>query len=129
MTITGYFLIAITILTVVLDIVLPPNGQPTESQVLRDWAWRWNTIPFIAGFLIGHWFGNRYTVSYSAWGYALGFIVAELLTDVAVRLWAGPYELRDHPLWRWFRHPLFHALAGIPIGMFLWGQSYQWSPF
>lgn len=129
MTITGYILIVSFLALLVLDAFLPKNGQPTESQLLKDWGWRWNTIPWIAGFLVGHWFGSRYTVSYSAWGYGLGVLMAELAVDVVIRVWVGPYDLRDHPTWRWFRYPLFHSLYAIPIGMFLWGQSYEWSPF
>lgn len=125
---TGWLCSGIFLLCLVLDAFLPGWGYATESQWLRDTAWHFNAVAGTGGFLIGHWFFNRYSVSFSAWGFGLAFLLGELAVDLVVLVWF-PDLLDVHQNARWWRYPGWHALAGIPVGMFLWGQPYDKSPF
>lgn len=109
-----------TVLLLAYDVIAGKIGQPTESMVLRDWGRDWTILPFIAGFLLGHWFGPRQNVSFSAWGFALPILAVLLVTDIV-------WNLKGLPPTAW-RYSLWYALAGIPAGMYLWGQPGGWSP-
>lgn len=115
-------IVALTIVAlIVYDAFAMQLGQPTESMVLRDWARDWTILPFIAGFLLGHWFGPRQNVSYSAWGFCLPIMITLLIVDIVMNLkYSGQ-------TFAW-RYSLWYALAGIPVGMYLWGQPGSWSP-
>ena len=115
-------IVALTIVgLIVYDAFAGSLGQPTESQVLRDWARDWTLLPFIAGFLVGHWFAPRQVVSYSAWGFCLPIFGILLAIDIYFNV-----KQLAPPAWR---YSLFYALAGIPVGMYLWGQPGDWSLF
>jgi hypothetical protein len=122
MSITGWVIIATIVLLLVYDGIVGLLKQPTESQVLREWGWKFNTLPFCAGFLLGHWFFPRVSVSFTAWGYAIPLLVGLLAWDIA---W-GHYASNRRA---WFRWPGWYALLGIPAGVFLWGQVSGEAPF
>jgi hypothetical protein len=91
-------------------------GQPTESQVLRDWGHVSVCLPFVAGFLLGHWFLPRRNPSGSAWGNAAVILIV-------LGAWDLYWLISGRTDCPFYRYPGFYALAGIPCGTFLWGQS------
>jgi hypothetical protein len=96
--------------------------EPTESQVLRDWGHVSTCLPFVAGFLLGHWFLPRQNPSGSAWGNAAILILALGAWD----LWWFFTGRTDCPF---YRYPGFYAILGVPLGSFLWGQGDGSAPF
>lgn len=122
MTVTGWVIVGTIVLLLGYDAIVGLIKQPTESQVLRDWGWRWNTLPFCAGFLLGHWFFPRVAVSFTAWGYAIPILLILLVWDIA--WWQIKGDERA-----WYRWPGWYALLGIPAGVFLWGQASPGAPF
>lgn len=120
--VTEIVVAATTVGLLAYDVIALKVGQPTESMVLRDWARSWTLLPFVAGFLLGHWFGPRQDPSFSAWAYALPIMALLLVGDVVWNVWFSSGEVP------WWRYSLWYALAGIPAGMYLWGQPGGWSP-
>lgn len=116
MNITELVIIATFVLLIAYDVIAGKINQPTESMVLREWGWRWNTVPFLAGFLIGHWFFPRREVDVSGWMWVLPILGGLIVFDI---LW-GRFGRNSRP---WFRFPGWYVLLGIPVGMFLWGQA------
>ena len=119
--ITQIFLVVLIVGVILMDVVFAKNGLPTESMVLRDWARNWSILPFVAGFLLAHWFAPLRTPIGGAWGYALPIFAILLGIDIYMNLAHPGY----YPAWR---HSLWYALAGIPTGMLLWAQPGGWSP-
>lgn len=119
--ITEIITVASIIGLIVYDVFAMKIGQPTESMVLRDWGRDWTLLPFVAGFLLGHWFGPRQVVTSSAWMYALPILGVLLAVDIF-------WNIKFHGVYPFWRYSLFYALAGIPAGMYLWGQPGGWSP-
>ncbi len=119
--ITQIFLVALIVSVILMDVVFAKKGLPTESMVLRDWARNWTILPFIAGFLLAHWFAPVRSPIVSAWGYALPIFGVLFAIDLYMNL-AQPGH---YPAWR---YSLWYALAGVPAGIFLWAQPGSWSP-
>lgn len=110
------FAIVLTFLSLIAyDVLAGPNGQPTISMALRDWAWHWTYLPFTFGFLITHWFFPRRNADVSGWMWALPFFIGLIAFDL---LW-HQYGVVERP---WFRYPGFYVLIGGPVGFFLWPQ-------
>ena len=120
MTLTHLVLILNSVFLLVYDYFGPKFGNPSESTVIRDLASKWTILPFIAGLLIGHWFGPRQQVTYSAWGNSVPFLILLLVFDI--------YWNINYTDYVWYRYPLFYVLMGIPVGMYLWGKAVSWSP-
>jgi hypothetical protein len=118
MNVTEWVIVGAFVLLLAYDGVVAYLHAPTESQVLRDWAWKWSTVPLIAGILCGHWFGNQVKVSGSAWINAVPILLGYILWDMLLQKFA------KESLEKWYRYPLIHVVVGILVGMFLWGQEY-----
>jgi hypothetical protein len=103
------------------DVFAGVKGLPTESNTLRDWSENWTVLAYAAGFLLGHWFGPRQGVGTSVWYNAMPVLFGLLAGDI---LW----QFVGHGAHPWWRYSLWYALAGIPCGMYLWGQVGSWSP-
>jgi hypothetical protein len=106
---------------IVYDVFAGSLGQPTESSVLRDWARDWSILPFIAGFLVGHWFAPRQIVDVSVWTFMLPVFAILIIIDLIMYFKYSGY----YPGWR---YSLWYVLLGIPFGMYIWGQPGYWSP-
>lgn len=120
--ITKLFVAGIIAISLGYDIFAAMKGYATESMVLRDWARDWTALPYMAGFLSGHWFGPRQQVDVSQWWIALAILIALLAIDV---VWNVKFNSIPIPAWR---YSLIYFMAGIPIGMYLWGQPGSWAP-
>ena len=59
--VSAIFTVVTIVLIIVVDIWLALAGGygATISEVLRDWSYRANFIPYGMGILMGHWFFNR----------------------------------------------------------------------
>lgn len=106
---------AVTAVLLGYDVLAGKLGQPTESMVLRDWTRDWTVLPFIAGFLAGHWFGPRQSVDVSGWMWSLPALAILLASDL---VWNLKFAQSTPP---WWRYSLLYVLAGIPVGMYVWG--------
>lgn len=126
--ITQLILVGVIVALIVYDVYAGSLGQPTESAVLRDWARDWTLLAFVAGFLLGHWFGPRVHADVSGWMWALPIFFVLFVLDLGWVTWAkarwAAQGLKD-PWWRW---SLWYALLGIPAGIWLWPQPGWWSP-
>jgi len=98
---------------IVWDVYVARKGSATESTIISRASWKYSTIPFAAGVLIGHWLFNRSQVNYNSWPVALAATGVILTWDVL--------KPKDTP--RWMRHPAVWFVIGIPIGSFFWGQG------
>lgn len=119
---TKLIVIGVIVGLIVYDVVALKIGQPTESMILRNWGLDWTLLPFIAGFLLAHWFAPVKQYNQSAWMYALPIFALLLSVDLFMYFKHSGY----YPVWR---YPLWYALAGIPTGILLWPQTSEWSPF
>jgi len=117
--ITQIFVACLIIGTILMDVVFAKHGLPTESMVLRDWARNWSILPFVAGFLLAHWFLPLKTPIGGAWGYALPIFALLIGIDLYMNLVHPNY----YPAWR---YPMIYAILGIPTGALLWAQRGDW---
>lgn len=105
MNLTGYLLIAVSVVLLVYDGVCPHYGLPTESQVIRDTAWAWNVLPFIIGTIVGHWFFPGFGITKSsAFGNLIPFWFFVLVMD---------FVFNGHG---YHKYPGIWLLAGMPLG-------------
>lgn len=116
MNLTQLLIVLVIIGLLAYDAFAPKLGQPTESQVLRGWAIKWNVLPFCAGILLGHWFFWSDHPWSKGWMYALPSILIVLAYDIFLNL----KGMTDK---HWLRYPGLWALIGVPVGALLWGQS------
>lgn len=121
LTFSQWFVIAVFVAVIFYTAVAQKMGQPTVSMTLRDGGWRINTIPFIFGLLVGHWFFPRQSTWVSGWGYAIPALLALVIYDV---LWNWKKGAER----RWFRFPGWWFLLGLPVGIWLWAQRSGDSP-
>ncbi len=96
---------------IAFDVWLAMHGGPTESAVLRDIGMRYTFLPFLMGFLCGHWFWPRKKLFLSGWMWAIPIFVGLLAWDI---FW---------PSDTWLRFPALWLAIGFPSGSFLWGQN------
>lgn len=118
MNLTKIVLLSAIFGLLIYDAFVGTLGVPTESQVLRDWALQSVTLPFTAGFLLGHWFFPRKEVDYSAWVFAAIFLLAFGAWDIYWFYNNLPGTMPNV----WYRYPGWYALLGVPVGTYLWGQ-------
>src|SRR4051812_45715997 len=83
MNLTKIVLLVAIIGLLLYDAFVGMLGQPTESQQLRDWAHVSVCLPFVAGFLLAHWFLPRRKVNGSVWTNAAVIIVLLAIWDIA----------------------------------------------
>ena len=114
--ITKALIISVIIILIAWDIFAYSLGNSTESTVLRDWSWDWTLLPFVAGFLLTHWFFPRSKTSKTGWMYAIPIFIVLLSFDL---IW-HKYGIDPRP---WFRYPGVYAFLGLPAGYFLWPQA------
>jgi len=58
MDITTWFIIATTVIILLFDLYLYlDKTKKTISQRIIEWSKKYPVIPFVFGFLMGHWFG------------------------------------------------------------------------
>ena len=120
--ITQGILIGVVILLVVYDAIVGKIHQPSESTLIRQYGWQYNTIPFILGYCIGHWFFPRqHQLVPLAWGNGLPIILLLVIFD-----WY--WNKYQHGTQTWFRYPGWYILLGIPAGSLLWGAINSNSP-
>lgn len=58
-TTTGLILAILAFALIAWDValyIMRSKKHPTISQVMRKWAWYHPSIPFIVGYICGHWF-------------------------------------------------------------------------
>ena len=121
MTLTQIFILIIFALVLIYTSIAQKTlHQHTVSKTLRDWAWKYNTIGWVAGFLIGHWFFPRQTVVATAWGFGIPLLVALVGWDV---YWNLKVKVR-----KWYRLPGIYVVLGIVTGIILWSQGSKDSP-
>lgn len=114
------FIILTFVIWIAFDVWLTQHGGPTESQVLTEWAKMSTFLPFLVGFLGGHWFFTVKRPWKQGWMWALPIMIALVLFDVAWGIWGIGYP--------WFRWPGFYLGLGVPAGALLWGQQDGDSP-
>lgn len=119
--ITKLIIAAIIVGLIVWDVFAGQLGQPTESSVLRDWARDWTLLPFMAGFLLTHWFAPRVNANVSGWMFAIPFMVGLTALDLYWNI-KGLAPV-------WWRYSMLYAFLGMPVGFFLWPQPGNWSIF
>lgn len=113
--ITRILVIASAVIWLIWDVMAMPNGNPTESMVIRDWAHSMTWLPLVCGILMGHWFLNNVGINHDL-KFVLPLLLVCILGDVAYHFF-GP---AIHPLWR---NPILYVALGVPVGAFLWGQN------
>lgn len=128
MNLTQGAVIGVIVALIVYDVFAGKIGQPTESQVLRDWAKNWTIMPFMAGLLLTHWFAPRAHPDISGWGWCLPMMALLIGVDIGWNYW-GRALLNDrtyNPAWvlPWWRYPYAYAVLGMPFGYFLWPQGW-----
>lgn len=121
MNFTQWFVIGIVVLLLVYDGIVGWIGQPSESTMIRDWAWQFNTVPFVMGIVSAHWFFPRQSWNNPVVGKTLPFIAILALYDF---LW-WKYGASEP---RWFRYPGMYFLLGMPVGVWLWAAQHSASP-
>lgn len=109
------------VLLIAYDVVCGPwFNNPTESMVLRDWSKDWTILPFIAGFLLSHWFLPLKSINSSAWGFALPIFAVLFIIDLIIHF-GYPGQVF------WWRYPFIYCILGIVAGGLLWPQRADWS--
>jgi len=116
MNITELVILFTIVGLIAYDVIAGANGQPTESAVLRDYSVRWTILPFVAGFLLTHWFAPREHHDVSGWMWALPPMGILLTIDIIWNVKGLPRV--------WWRWPFFYAILGMPVGYFFWPQGY-----
>lgn len=114
MNFTQWFVVFVTAALLIFDGVNSLFGLPSESTVIRQWAWSLTLIPFSVGCIIGHWFFPGHGITNSAWGNCLPFMVLLLGFDLLWMKFGGGV----HP---WYRYPGWYFVLGVPVGMLVWG--------
>jgi peptidoglycan/LPS O-acetylase OafA/YrhL len=121
MNLTKWILLAVIFGLLAYDGMVGLFHQPTESQVLRDWGHVSTCLPFVAGFLLGHWFLPRRKPYGSAWINAAVIIVV-------LGIWDLYWFFSGHVNMPVYRYAGWYAILGVPCGSYLWGQDDGESP-
>lgn len=91
-------------------------GQRAISPTIRDMAWRFNTVPLVAGVLMGHWFmPNSIAFSHRVGG-VLPIIIVVALLDIS-------WNTAENGRRAAFRWPGIWVVVGIVSGALLWSQA------
>lgn len=91
-------------------------GQPTISNIMRDWGKVLNVWPYAWGLFLGHWFSPKANARFDQVGYVLVPAALLLIFDIIYLLAGGEQNV-------WYRYPLLWALVGVVMGFFFWEQS------
>lgn len=132
MNLTQGIIIGVIVALIVYDVFAGRLGQPTESQVLRDWSRNWTIMPFMAGLLMTHWFAPRAHPDISGWGWCLPMMALLIGVDIGWNVWGGTKEFIVNGVklasvtqtTPWWRYPYVYAVLGMPFGFFLWPQGW-----
>lgn len=119
-TITKWLIAGTFIVWILWDVVLAKNNSPTESMVITQFARTHTILPYLIGFICGHWFWTRKTTWKSGWMWALPVFLGLIVWDYFWNKSGGEVV--------WFRHPVLWLPIGIVSGSYLWGQSDDRSP-
>lgn len=114
MNTTQIFVIGMLILTLAMDVVLIKDHLHSESQEIRDWALRWTWLPLGLGIVLGHWCFPGHMINGDL-KVVLPSMLLLFIGDLCYHHFEGEARV-------WWRYPGLYALAGIPIGLFFWGQ-------
>lgn len=109
----SYVLIVVTIVGILAYDLIPAFSGPegdTISEVARDIAWGWQTLPAFIMFVMAHLFWNRKGGRYFQWSWV--FIPVVLVGTVLADIFLVK-EL----------NPLWVCLVYFPLGHLLWTQD------
>ena len=119
MTPIQIYIIIVAVVTVTMTAIARPILRThTVSMALRDWAKTWTWIPFVFGFLLGHWFGP---VNYH-WEYAsVVWLIPLLGIVIGLDVWCLKKNIVKTKIlhWRW---PLWWVFPGMVSGLIFWPQ-------
>lgn len=119
MTLTEILILFVSVLLLVYTGMARRIGQRTVSMTMRDLGWKYNSIPFALGIVIGHWFFPNFSLAVTnKVGFTLPFIALVLGFDLLWRRVTLPSEIRE-----WWRWPGWWFCYGIPVGMIFWSQG------
>ncbi len=112
---TATILLSTVVVIIAWDVFLASKSATTESQMITHVAWRYSSIPFAMGILVGHWLFTHYLSTPGAiWPVLAATTGAVLAWDL----------LRGNDR-SWTRYPGIWFAVGVPIGAFFWGQKYN----
>jgi hypothetical protein len=112
MTAEQWAIIGAFVFLLTWTIVSAATGRKTISRTLWDWSLKWNSIPLLAGILIGHWF-----VPGPSWAiHNLGATLIPLSISCLLDVIHNKYQ-------RLFRNRLFFFTVGLATGALLWSQG------
>lgn len=112
MSIVQWVIVAIFIQILGLTIVAAINKEKTVSVTLTEWAWKYNSMAFFAGVLIGHWFFPG-APGITAWPWLLIPLGCLGALDVIAYVYPVP---------KWIRYPGIWVALGVPSGAFIWAS-------
>lgn len=110
-TATTAVVVGTTAALILYDVYLATHHKTTESRVVTDYAWRYSTIPLLAGALCGHLFVNQPSPKNRVWPWGLAILGGVLTWDLT----KGDGK-------SWVRHPGIWLGIGIGTGALTWGQ-------
>jgi hypothetical protein len=114
---TGVIMISVAATLIIWDIFLAKQHATTESQIITQTAWKYSSIPFVAGVLIGHWFFTHTSYSQAnLWPVMAASVAAVVVWDIVRPPVAGNSMTRYPGLW---------FCVGVPIGAIFWGQRHN----
>lgn len=119
LTPTHWLWIIAPIVALVMTSIAHSFGWPTVSTVGKTWGRTVNTIPFLGGCLIGHYWAPLTNPITNAFGYALPFLAAYVIYDL---VWNLSGQIVDTPWERAVRYPLFPVVIGTVVGALFWAQ-------
>lgn len=114
--ITSIFIIVFMAVMIGYDAVCGSIGQPTISNIMRDWGKVLNVWPYVWGTFIGHWFSPKALPHFDKVIFVLIPAVVILIFDIIYNVSGGEQNV-------WFRYPLLWAGVGVVLGFFFWEQS------
>jgi hypothetical protein len=115
MTPAGWVVLGAFLVLILADVLLVKLGQRTESDQLAKWGQASTAIPYLFGFLMGHWFVNVRIPLVSAWGYGAGELILLSAWDVGWALLKCPRV--------WYRWAPIYLVLGMAAGALVWGQA------
>jgi len=109
--ITKWVMLVAAVVVLGWDVYVTVNDVKgdTISELLRTWAWKWPTIPFVCGVVLGHLFWNvdrlinKWRKIYVLWGVCASILAVDIL-------WVENVA------------PVLPAVLGVVIGHWLWPQ-------
>lgn len=105
------------VLWIVVDILLTQQHAPTLSAEITQYAKTHTILPYLIGFICGHWFITAKRPWVFGWMWSIPIFVGLIVWD----LFASSVVV-------WYRHPTIWFPIGVVLGYFLWSQSDGESP-